>query len=133
MAPSLDIQLRIGPEDDFQDELAIFGGQTRVVTNKFLSRKKARIYAKPRDASATVPLSPPATSASSTPAPGGASQSQSAATPLTASTPSDDGLPLTDGEGKELSKNASKGVVKAHKAQKAAHEKFLKWQAEGGA
>ena len=105
MAPSLDIQLRIGPEDDFQDELAIFGGQTRVVTNKFLSRKKARIYAKPREASATtVPLSPPATSAASTPAPGGASQSQSAATPaLTASTPSDDGLPLPQNVEEQMS------------------------------
>ncbi|KAI0730863.1 fungal-specific transcription factor domain-containing protein [Earliella scabrosa] len=105
MAPSLDIQLRIGPEDDFQDELAIFGGQTRVVTNKFLSRKKTRIYAKPREASATtVPLSPPATSAASTPAPGGASQSQSAATPaLTASTPSDDGLPLPQNVEEQMS------------------------------
>ncbi|KAI1783785.1 hypothetical protein LXA43DRAFT_866997, partial [Ganoderma leucocontextum] len=40
MTPTLDIQLRIGPEDQFQDELAIFGGQTRVVTNKFLTRRK---------------------------------------------------------------------------------------------
>ena len=46
---------------------------------------------------------------------------------------SEDGLPLTDSEGKELSKNASKSVAKAHKAQKLAHEKFLKWQEEGGA
>ena len=46
---------------------------------------------------------------------------------------SEDGLPLTDSEGKELSKNASKSVAKAHKAQKLAHEKFLKWQEDGGA
>ena len=48
MTPSLDIQLRIGPEDKFQDELAIFGGQTRVVTNKFLSRRKHKFPSRPR-------------------------------------------------------------------------------------
>ncbi|TBU24176.1 fungal-specific transcription factor domain-containing protein [Dichomitus squalens] len=88
MTPSLDIQLRIGPEDQFQDELAIFGGQTRVVTNKFLSRHKNRIPTKPRigvNGGADTPVSP---SQATTPAP------TSVASPQSASTPSEDGGPL---------------------------------------
>ncbi|OJT02942.1 hypothetical protein TRAPUB_6481 [Trametes pubescens] len=98
MSPSLDIQLHIGgPEDQFQDELAIFGGQTRVLTNKFLSRKRTRFPAKPRDANASTSAATTPTSAmspssastpTSTPAP------MSACTPRTASTPSDDGTTL---------------------------------------
>ncbi|KAI8996461.1 fungal-specific transcription factor domain-containing protein [Trametes punicea] len=86
MSPSLDIQLRIGPEDQFQDELAIFGGQTRVVTNKFLSGKRTRIPAKPRDSSSNISDAPTPVLSASTPAPGG--------TPQSASSPSDDGLPI---------------------------------------
>ena len=40
------------------------------------------------------------------------------------------GLPLTDGEGKELSKNRSKTVLKEWTQQKELHEKFLAWQAQ---
>lgn len=42
----------------------------------------------------------------------------------------DDGLPLTDGEGKELSKNQVKKVQKDWTIQKKLHEDFLAWQAE---
>jgi len=42
----------------------------------------------------------------------------------------DDGLPLTDGEGKELSKNQVKKVQKDWAAQKRLHEDFLKWSQE---
>ncbi|KAM5534515.1 hypothetical protein V8D89_011847 [Ganoderma adspersum] len=91
MTPSLDIQLRIGPEDQFQDELAIFGGQTRVVTNKFLSRRKNRFPSRPRaererceSCQNDSPVSPSqATSPGQT--------SGAAASPQSASTPSDDG------------------------------------------
>lgn len=91
---SLDIQLRIGPEDEFHDELAIFGGQTRVVTNKFLSRKRTRIPTKPRG---DGPFSPTSTT-STTPAPPPPST-----TPLTASTPSDDGQPLPQNVEEQMS------------------------------
>lgn len=39
----------------------------------------------------------------------------------------EDGLPLTDGEGKELSKNQGKKVQKDWVAQKKLHEEFLAW------
>jgi cysteinyl-tRNA synthetase len=42
----------------------------------------------------------------------------------------DQGLPTRDGEGKELSKNATKTVAKEHAAQAKLHDEFLKWQAE---
>ena len=42
------------------------------------------------------------------------------------------GIPLTDGEGKPLSKNAAKKVQKEHTAQQKAHEEFLQWQASRG-
>lgn len=42
----------------------------------------------------------------------------------------EDGLPLTDGEGKELSKNAVKKATKEWQNQKKAHEEFLAWQKE---
>lgn len=38
------------------------------------------------------------------------------------------GIPLTDGEGKQLSKNAAKKVQKEHAAQTKAHQEFLEWQ-----
>ncbi|KAF8198063.1 tRNA synthetases class I (C) catalytic domain-containing protein [Pholiota molesta] len=38
------------------------------------------------------------------------------------------GLPLTDGEGKELTKNQSKKVQKEHANQAKLHEEFLAWQ-----
>ena len=38
------------------------------------------------------------------------------------------GLPLTDGEGKELSKNQGKKVQKEWAAQKKLHDDFLVWQ-----
>ncbi|KAK0505081.1 tRNA synthetases class I (C) catalytic domain-containing protein [Armillaria luteobubalina] len=41
----------------------------------------------------------------------------------------DDGIPLTDGEGKELSKNQAKKLQKDWSAQKKLHEEFLAWQA----
>lgn len=43
----------------------------------------------------------------------------------------DSGIPTKDGEGKEVSKSASKGFAKARKAQEVAHGKFLEWQASG--
>lgn len=42
----------------------------------------------------------------------------------------DDGIPLTDGEGKELSKSHAKKVLKEWTNQKKAHEEFLAWQRE---
>lgn len=42
----------------------------------------------------------------------------------------DDGIPLTDGEGKELSKNQAKNALKAWATQKKLHDDFLAWQAE---
>jgi cysteinyl-tRNA synthetase len=39
----------------------------------------------------------------------------------------DQGLPLTDGESKELSKNQAKKVQKEHAAQKKLHEEYLAW------
>ncbi|KAI0718035.1 fungal-specific transcription factor domain-containing protein [Cerioporus squamosus] len=91
---SLDIQLRIGPEDEFHDELAIFGGQTRVVTNKFLSRKRTRIPTKPFSPTSTTSTS----TTSTTPVPPAPST-----TPLTASTPSDDGTPLPQNVEEQMS------------------------------
>lgn len=96
MTPSLDIQLRIGPEDQFQDELAIFGGQTRVVTNKFLSRRKHKFPSRPRAereraerGELDTPLSP---SQATSPGP---TSSGAEPSPQSASTPSDDGgVPL---------------------------------------
>lgn len=43
---------------------------------------------------------------------------------------SEDGIPLTDGEGKVLSKNQTKKVLKEFESQKKAHEEFLAWQKE---
>ena len=43
----------------------------------------------------------------------------------------EDGVPLTDGEGKELSKSAGKKVLKEWTNQKKAHEEFLAWQKGG--
>ncbi|CCL99049.1 uncharacterized protein FIBRA_01060 [Fibroporia radiculosa] len=45
----------------------------------------------------------------------------------------ENGLPLTDGEGKELSKNQTKKVQKDWTAQKKLHEDFLAWQQAGQA
>ncbi|KAI0794297.1 fungal-specific transcription factor domain-containing protein [Fomes fomentarius] len=102
---SLDIQLRIGPEDQFQDELAMFGGQTRVVTNKLLNRKRTKILTKPRDArELVVPFSPTTSSTpapSSTPVP--SSGANAAATPHSMSTPSDDGSPLPQNVEEQMS------------------------------
>jgi cysteinyl-tRNA synthetase len=42
----------------------------------------------------------------------------------------DKGLPLTDGEGKELSKNQAKTVVKGWAQQEKAHAEYLKWKAD---
>lgn len=39
-----------------------------------------------------------------------------------------DGIPLTDGDGTELSKNQAKKVTKEWTAQKRMHEEFLAWQ-----
>ncbi|KAL5528718.1 CYR1_2 [Sanghuangporus sanghuang] len=41
----------------------------------------------------------------------------------------DQGIPLTDGEGKPLSKNAMKNIRKKYDAQVKAHREFLEWQA----
>ena len=43
---------------------------------------------------------------------------------------SEDGLPLTDREGKELSKNQAKKAKKDWDLQKKLHEEFLAWQRE---
>jgi cysteinyl-tRNA synthetase len=40
----------------------------------------------------------------------------------------DQGIPLTDGEGKELSKNQAKKVQKDHASQGKLHAEFLEWQ-----
>ncbi|RDX40694.1 cysteinyl-tRNA synthetase [Lentinus brumalis] len=40
----------------------------------------------------------------------------------------ENGVPLTDGEGKELSKSAAKKVAKEWTLQKKRHEEFLEWQ-----
>ena len=40
----------------------------------------------------------------------------------------DNGVPLTDGEGKELSKSASKKVKKEWELQEKRHKEFLEWQ-----
>ncbi|KAK0448825.1 tRNA synthetases class I (C) catalytic domain-containing protein [Armillaria borealis] len=45
----------------------------------------------------------------------------------------DDGIPLTDGEGKELSKNQAKKLQKDWSAQKKLHEEFLAWQKDAAA
>ena len=42
----------------------------------------------------------------------------------------ENGVPLTDGEGKELSKNQAKKVKKDWETQKKRHEEFLAWQKE---
>lgn len=42
----------------------------------------------------------------------------------------EDGIPLTDSEGKELSKNQAKRVQKAWADQQKAHEEFLAWRKE---
>ena len=42
----------------------------------------------------------------------------------------DQGLPLTDGEGKELSKNQTKKVQKEWTRQKELHEEYLAWKKE---
>ena len=41
----------------------------------------------------------------------------------------DAGVPLTDSEGKPLSKNAVKKLQKEYANQQKAHEEFLQWQA----
>jgi len=43
---------------------------------------------------------------------------------------SDEGIPLTDGDGKELSKNAAKKVQKDLMTQKKLHEDYLVWKRE---
>lgn len=43
------------------------------------------------------------------------------------------GLPLTDSEGKELTKNQSKRVQKEHANQAKLHEEFLAWQKDNNA
>lgn len=40
----------------------------------------------------------------------------------------EEGIPLTDGEGKELSKNQAKKVQKDHSNQHKIHAEFLEWQ-----
>ena len=42
------------------------------------------------------------------------------------------GLPTKDGEGKEVTKGASKKLVKEMKVQEKAHEAFLAWQRDEG-
>lgn len=42
----------------------------------------------------------------------------------------EDGLPLTDAEGKELSKNQAKKAKKDWDIQKKQHENFLAWQSQ---
>ena len=41
------------------------------------------------------------------------------------------GIPLTDGDGKELSKNQAKKVEKEYTGQAKLHEEFLAWQRDG--
>ena len=42
----------------------------------------------------------------------------------------ENGVPLTDSEGKELSKSAGKNLQKSWTLQKKLHEEFLAWQRE---
>lgn len=42
------------------------------------------------------------------------------------------GVPVADGEGKELSKNAAKNVKKEWDRQKKLHDEWVAWQKEGG-
>ena len=42
----------------------------------------------------------------------------------------DVGIPLTDGEGKELSKSRGKSLQKEWTAQQKLHEKYLAWKAQ---
>jgi cysteinyl-tRNA synthetase len=42
------------------------------------------------------------------------------------------GLPLTDGEGKEISKSAGKKAVKQWDNQNKLHEEWVAWQSERG-
>jgi cysteinyl-tRNA synthetase len=44
----------------------------------------------------------------------------------------DKGLPLTDAEGKDLSKNQASKLSKLYDQRVKAHQEFLKWQAEQG-
>jgi len=44
----------------------------------------------------------------------------------------DEGLPLTDGEGNELSKSRQKNLRKEWTVQKKLHEEFLVWRKEQG-
>lgn len=43
----------------------------------------------------------------------------------------DNGVPLTDGDGKELSKSAAKKVKKEWDLQEKRHRDFLEWQKQG--
>jgi len=44
----------------------------------------------------------------------------------------DEGVPLTDGQGVELSKSKAKNLRKEWDVQKKLHEEWKKWQEEGG-
>ncbi|KAH9951098.1 fungal-specific transcription factor domain-containing protein [Amylocystis lapponica] len=80
IAPTLGVQFKMGPEDQCVDELAIFGGQTRVLASKVLRKrsKKERALSKARGSiadSGSPPESPATVTSSSdsgsTPPPSG--------------------------------------------------------------
>ncbi|OBZ73747.1 putative transcriptional regulatory protein C1F7.11c [Grifola frondosa] len=68
-SPSVDIHLRMAPEDEFHDELAIFGGQTRVMSSKSLTKKRK----KHRIENSTSPRASPSMQSVSTPSDDGSS------------------------------------------------------------
>jgi hypothetical protein len=87
-APALDIQLSIGPEAEVSaSRLAIFGGQTRVMSSKLLSRKRPAKRASQPTFSPSAGPSPSVASADSPPQ----ERDSSPGVGTSASTPSDSG------------------------------------------
>ena len=69
ISPTLDIHLSIGPEDGdgSQERLAIFGGQTRVMTSRLLSRRKKQ-HSSSASTSTTASSNSTSSSTTTTPA-----------------------------------------------------------------
>ncbi|TCD68011.1 hypothetical protein EIP91_011622 [Steccherinum ochraceum] len=80
ISPSLDVHLHIGPEDAGEDRLAIFGGQTRVMASKLLSRKPPKVKKQRTDSPRRQ---------DSLDSPSSESRDHSSASPEAAATPSD--------------------------------------------
>ena len=70
ITPTLGVQFQIGPEDQCADELAIFGGQTRVLASKVLSKTRGGAGAGGSGVSShtgSAPASPANTTSSESP------------------------------------------------------------------